>query len=124
MRAFVVYLNGRRLCTAGVGDQGVLTVNVTWVRREGPRTLSKRSDSVEEELGLEVGGLITSSDEHVRWRQRPIGVGDEVRIEVVESKSVDRPRHRERRDRTKELQQQKAYVQRMATRFGWKIQKP
>ena len=121
MRAFVLYLNGKKLCTAGVGDQGVLTAIVDWVRRKGPRTLSRRSDNVEEELGVSLEGLITRTGEHVRWRRQRLDVGDEVRIKIVETESVDKPAHREKRDRRKELRQQKTYVREMAKKLGWTI---
>ena len=121
MRAFVLYLNDKKLCTAGVGDQGVLTAIVDWVRRKGPRTLSRRSNSVEEELGVSLEGLITSTSEHVRWRRQRLDVGDEVRIRIVETESVEKPAHREKRDRRRELRQQKTYVREMAKKFGWTI---
>jgi hypothetical protein len=91
MRAFQVYLNGKRLCTAGVGDDGVLTAIVTWVR--GARnTPSHRSKLVQgEDIFIEVGGLISPRREHVSWLQRSLRLGDDVRITVVERTSVDRP---------------------------------
>lgn len=124
MRAFILYLNRKRVATAGVGDQGVLAANITWVGRKTQPFLSTRTVVVEEELGLALGGLNTATDEHLRWRQRPLRVGDEVRIKIVEAKSVDRPRHRQRRNRTQEVRQQKTYVRQLAKRFGWKIQTP
>ena len=122
MPVFHVYLNGKKVRTAGVGDLGVLSAHVSWVRRKGERTLAKKPDSVEEELTLHVGGLITPTEEHVRWLDCSLKVGDEVRIRVVADAPVDRPRSRERRDRSKELRSQKRYVREMAKRFGWKIQ--
>src|SRR5262245_15683945 len=122
MPVFHVYLNGKKVSTAGVGDLGVLGAHVSWVRRRGELTLAKKPESVEEELTLHVGGLITPREEHVRWLDRSLKVGDEVRITIAEDAAVDRPRSRERRDRTKELRSQKRYVREMAKRFGWKIQ--
>ena len=122
MPVFHVYLNGKKVSTAGVGDLGVLTAIISWVRRKGEHTLAKRPDSVEEELTLHVGGLISSTQEHVRWLDRDLKVGDEVRITVAENSKVDRPRTRKRRDHVKELRAQKRYVREMAKQFGWKIQ--
>jgi len=122
MPVYHVYLNGKKVSTAGVGDLGVLGAHVSWVRRRGERTLAKKPESVEEELTLHLGGLITPREEHVRWLDRSLKVGDEVRITIAEDAAVDRPRSRERRDRTKELRSQKRYVREMAKRFGWKIQ--
>ena len=122
MPVFHVYLNGKKVCTAGVGDLGVLGAHVSWVRRKGERTLSKKPDSVEEELLLHVGGLITPANEHVCWLDRKLDVGDEVRIRIVEDAAVDQPRSRERLDRAEQLRSQKRYVREMAKKFGWKVQ--
>jgi hypothetical protein len=118
---FRVYLNGKRLTTAGVGELGVLSAHVTWVRRKGEHTATKKLNSVEEELTLQVGGLIIPSQEHVWWQNRKLKVGDEVRIRVVENGPVDKPTKRERRDRQKELRAQKRYVKEMAKKFGWRL---
>jgi hypothetical protein len=123
MRAFVLYLNGRKLGTAGVGDEGVLTATVTWVRRKGEHNRSTRAAGVVEELELSLAGLMTPTDEHVRWRQRSIKVGDEVRIKVVEVTTVDKPGHRKKRDRAQELRQQQTYVREMAKKFGWTLRR-
>ena len=122
MPVFHVYLNGKKVTAAGVGDLGVLGAHVTWVRRAGEHTLSRKPGSVKEELRLHVGGLISPTNEHVRWLDHGLKVGDEVSIRVVEDARVDRPRSRQRRDRTKELRSQKRYVREMAKKFGWKIQ--
>ena len=122
MTAFQLHLNGKKVCTAGIGDPGVLSANVTWVRREIENPRTNNAASVDEELTLQVGGLVSETDEHVRWIQRRLKVGDEVCIRIVQTARIDRPRSRQRRDRRKELQSQKRYVKEMAKRFGWKIQ--
>jgi hypothetical protein len=122
MPIFHVYLNGKRVSKAGVGDLGVLGVHVTWVRRKGEQTMAKKPDSVEEELLLHVGGLISPAKEHIRWLDRGLRVGDEVRIKIVEDSSVDRPSSRKKCDSAKDLQAQKRYVKAMAKELGWKIQ--
>jgi hypothetical protein len=35
MRAFEVYLNGKRLCTAGIGDDGVMNTMIDHVIGDG-----------------------------------------------------------------------------------------
>jgi hypothetical protein len=122
MPVFHVYLNGKKVSTAGVGDTGVVGAHVSWVRRRGEHTRAKKPDSVEEKLRLEVGGLITPADEHVRWVDRKLKVGDEIRVVIVGEAPVDLPRTRKRRDRGEELRSQKRYVREMAKRFGWRIQ--
>ena len=78
MIAFEVLVNGEKLCTAGVGDKGVLTANI--VGPKSPR--------------LRVGGL--HNEEHVLWiSHRPMAlelkVGDEVTVRIVETEVVDEP---------------------------------
>ncbi len=119
MPVFHVYLNGEKVSTAGVGDLGVLSTHVTWVRRTQEDMHVKMPV---EELTLHVGGLISPKGEHVRWLDRPLEVGDEVRITVAEAAKVDRPRSRKRSDPAEDLRRQKRYVRQMAKRFGWKIQ--
>jgi len=61
MTAFEIHLNGHKVCTAGIGEPGVLGAHVSWARREG--------NQLAEELILHVGGLINSTREHVRWEE-------------------------------------------------------
>ena len=119
MPVFHVYLNGKKISTAGVGDLGVLSAHVTWVRRTQKDMQVKMP---EEELTLNVGGLISPKEEHVRWLDRELQVGDEVRITIADAAKVDRPRTRKRSDPAEDLRRQKQYVRQMAKRFGWKIQ--
>ena len=114
MRTFEVYLNGKRLCLAGIGDDGVLTAIANWVVGGG-----RKGD-----MWLSVGGLISPTDEHVRWPSRKLHVGDEVKICIRETLSADNPKTRFRRDPDQELKAQKKYVRMMAKKFGWKIQTP
>ncbi len=114
MRAFKVYLNGKRLCLAGIGDDGVLTAITNWVA--GGRY--KAAD-----LFLEVGGLVSPTREHVKWvKQKPLQLGDEIRVEIVEAVSVDEPIERYRADSTRDLTNQKAYVRAVARQLGWTVQ--
>ena len=121
MPVFHVYLNGKKVSAAGVGQLGVVTALVSWVRRKGEHTRSGKPDSVEEELELNVGGLIPTTEEHVRWLDRNLNVGDKVSIRVAADGRIDRPRSRKRFNRTKDLRAQKRYVVEMAKKFGWKI---
>jgi hypothetical protein len=85
MIAFVLSVNGQRICTVGVGDSGVLGAHVSWVGRSGEPG----------DLDFSVGGLDTHTDEHIRWPQLPeIKVGDTVTIQVIETDTVDAPTDR------------------------------
>ena len=67
-----------------------------------------------------MSGLISPINEHVKWVDRKLRIGDEVRVKIVNKTSADRPRKRYRSDPDKELEYQKHYVKRMAKKFGWK----
>lgn len=110
MRAFEVHLNNKKICVAGIGDNGVLTAIIDYVGGHGRN-----------ETAFHVGGLITSEDEHVRWvKRRKLREGDELRIKVIEVESVDSPRDRHRRT-PEELRERKRYVRAAAKKFGWTI---
>ena len=111
MRAFKIYLNGKKLCLAGVGNDGVLTTPITYVRSRKRR-----------ETQVYVGGLISPQGEHVMWRQSRLRPGDELRVKIVETETVDKPLRRFSRDHTADEQRKKRYVLQMAKQFGWKIQ--
>jgi hypothetical protein len=123
MIAFEVLLNGKKVCVAGVGDLGVLTTVLTWVRREARNTETGEPGNTEEELTLNVGGLISPKKEHVRWFENKVRVGDEVRVHVINLESVDPPYDRRTEDPAEDIRRQERYVEQMAKRFGWTIQK-
>jgi len=110
MRAFNVLLNGKKLCLAGVHETGVLSTMVVWTKRDG-----------NEKLFMEVGGL--AQEENRKWiKQRHLRVGDEIRIKIVQAKSVDKPIEITRTDPVERLKDAKRYVRVMAKELGWKIQ--
>ena len=84
MIAFQVALNGKPICLAGVGMNGVLTSMVEWM---GGKKLGK--GVLKKHLRLIVGGLDTATKEHLYWETPKIRVGDEVAIKVVKVFSVD-----------------------------------
>ncbi len=78
MIAFELSVNGEKLCTAGVGDKGILNAIIG-----GPNPLH-----------LRVGGL--SKEKHLQWiTPRPktfeLKAGDEITIRIVETDVVDEP---------------------------------
>lgn len=83
MRAFEVYSNDRKLCVAGIGDDGVLTAIVNWVAKEGSG-----------DLFLTVGGLVSPVSEFVNWVRQDLAVGDTITVKIVETSSADAPRSR------------------------------
>src|SRR4051794_26869145 len=82
MIAFVVSVNNQRVCTFGVGDNGVLGAHVIWSGRAGQP----------DHLNLDLGGLDTIKDEHIDWPDPPeIKAGDTITIQVVKTDTVDPP---------------------------------
>ena len=84
MKALEVFINGHRVCLAGVGDDGVLNAIVNSIGNP------KRED----DIFLSVGGLDCVTDEHLRWESPSIGVGAEVLVRVIEAAEVDPPSER------------------------------
>ena len=114
MIAFEIHLNARKICTAGIGELGVLGAHVSWARRAGNPTV--------DELTLHVGGLMDATREHVNWEEaRPLQNGDEVHIQIVAVNSVDEPRVRYQTDPAKDEEARRQYVIKMATELGWQI---
>jgi hypothetical protein len=83
-------------------------------------------NAAREDLFLRVGGLVCdpteqSPDEFVTWRYSKLKVGDEVRVTVIETESISKPKERKPRNPAEDLRQSKQYVRTMAKKFGWKI---
>lgn len=118
MRAFEVHLNNARLCTAGIGNDGVLAIILRCV--SGRDRLKGRD---RDDMGLDIGGVVGPPKEYVRWRNVRLKVGDEVRVKVIKTELVDKPRKRYRPDVAKELRAKKGYVRQIAKELGWTITK-
>ena len=94
MIAFEIILNGQKLCTAGAGDLGVVATNLCWVRRKSLPDGVVIPDWTPEELTIDVGGIDSYTDEHLRWLREELKVGDTVEIRVIEIDRVDEPESR------------------------------
>lgn len=88
MNAFIVTVNGQPVCTAGIGADGVMSVIVGSGRR------GEFSD-----FHFHVGGLESSTEEHVRWPTPDLSVGDEITIRIIETDEIDVPQQRYKRKR-------------------------
>ena len=82
MKAFVVSVNGKRVCTAGVGAKGVLSACIDWTGGYSERY-------PDNEPGLNVGGIDGRTDEHVTWAVPALKVGHTVTVEIVEADCAD-----------------------------------
>lgn len=112
MHAFDLWLNGKKLCRAGLDGNSVTNTMIDSVVGPNGRRLH-----------LRVGGLSTDASEFVTWRSMQLRVGDEIRLLIVEAEKADKPRTRIPRDPKQEERHEKAYVRRMAKKFGWKVVK-
>jgi hypothetical protein len=96
MICYEVFINGKKKCVAGVGEQGVLTGILTWVKRkrhEADQGCKEGSTHVEE-LFITVGGLVDHGKDsvHLDWLRRSLTVGDEVRFRIVQREISDPPK--------------------------------
>lgn len=97
---FQVTINGRRACVSGLDRYGVLSVVLSWVKRN-PKAYSgdKKSGSKltraqwsKEEIEFSVGGLDSAADEHLHWLRRELSIGDEIAIKVLPPGRYDAPK--------------------------------
>ena len=67
MRSFEVFLNGRRVCVAGVGGPGVVSAIITSHLRG-----TKSRGTAREEIRLDVGGLVSGTNEYQTFVRRKL----------------------------------------------------
>lgn len=96
MKCFEITINGERVCTAGVGDDGVLTSVVALVKRKGasPETADVQTNGSSESLDLRVAGLAnreTGVTQQLEWVNRDLDIGDEVVIRNIQASICDEP---------------------------------
>ena len=116
MTVFDVSVNGRRLCRAGVGADGVLNAIVSWAKLTGAAAATaRRLRQPLEEARLHVGGL--RDDTHRRWPGRDLKIGDRVAIDIVAATSWDPPLHEKPRDPRLIERQERRYYQRLKRKF-------
>jgi hypothetical protein len=112
MQAFQVFVNGKKVCVAGIGNDGVLSTILTYAPFKRRR-----------ETRLRVGGLISPANEHVAWVEAMLRVGDEVRVRVIETETVDKPSKRYPRDPKFADKMEKRNLRILAKKWGWKLVK-
>jgi hypothetical protein len=99
MIAFEVMLNGKRVCTAGAEDLGVLTAIVSAVGKLGKKTVRDRPDETTGEVHYSIAGLTSRADPnknvHVKWTSiAPLRTGDVIQVRVIETERADRAKSR------------------------------
>jgi hypothetical protein len=108
MRAFEIYLNGKKLCVAGL-NEGTLSLSVGCFENSHGRG----------EVALNMTGMLLTL-ETVGWHHRALRMNDEVKVRIVESPKSDKFKVLQKAP-ADERKYEKAYVRRMAKEFGWKI---
>ena len=80
---FDIVVNGQRTCLAGSGRYGVLSLALTWIRRDPEkRPTSKKVEKwCQEECKLRIGALTDSYQES--WPAVPLKCGDEIAIRLL-----------------------------------------
>lgn len=119
MLCFEVSVNGKRICTAGVGEFGVLSAIVSWSsldpERLPPRYRHPDPDQLTGgRLDLHVGGLLSDHSEgnhHVIWDCPQIQVGDEITVRVVEESKPDEPTSHNITTKADELKEKREYFE-------------
>jgi hypothetical protein len=123
MIAFEISIDGQKKCTAGVSDVGVASVIASWVRRacRDPMSGQPLPDRFEEELTLDVGGLMHDPDGasvQVRWLHQPLKPGQQITLAVVDTKEADPPRTRDREDPAWAERRKREYYERLKREYG------
>lgn len=77
----VVCVNGNRVCTAGVREDGMLTTQVRWAGVGGGERV----------FHMLIACIDHSTHEKFSWDTPPLSVGDEVVIKVIETDEIDPP---------------------------------
>jgi hypothetical protein len=95
MVCYEVFINGKKICVAGVGELGVLAAHLTWVKRERHEADEgcDEDDTHVEELFVSVGGLAQHGKDpaHLNWLTKDLEVGDVVTFRIVEREICDPP---------------------------------
>ena len=116
MTVFDVFLNDRKVCRAGVGDDGVLSAIVSWARLTGPAAkTARRLKSPLDETRLHIGGLAENT--HRNWTNRNLKAGDRVTIAIATARSFDPPVRATPRDPRAEERQQRRYYEHLKAKF-------
>jgi hypothetical protein len=110
MRAYEVFLNGKRLCVAGIGSDGYISAYITY-RSEPDATW------------IDVVGLENRRKLYVQWTRKNLRTGDELLLKIVDRKSVDKYKVIRRHDEKRDLESMKRDLREKAKALGLEIRK-
>lgn len=80
VKAFVIFVNGERICSMGLTPNNTRSVQFAWIG--GP----------EGQVFLHAGGM--DDRDHVDWEMPELEVGDEVTVKVMDCDETDPPTRR------------------------------
>ena len=94
-----VSVNGEVRCVGGIGEFGVLSAIVGWVKRRADRVHPDvRTDPTYDEaqmlaqrIDVQFGGLDSSTDRHVSWLNEQLKPGDVVTVRILGEGEYDEP---------------------------------
>jgi len=123
MIGFEIRIDDQKVCTAGIGDLGALSVIATWVRRAPPNAPSdeEQIDRFEEELTLDVAGLqrdVDGANVNLTWLERSLRVGQRLTVTIVDAAHIDEPTSRRREDPAWAEQRKREYYERLKREYG------
>jgi hypothetical protein len=123
MIGFEIAIDGQRICTAAVGDLGVLSAVVSWVRRASRESSvgTENAGRFEQQLTFHVGGLALDSDgarEDLTWLDQPLRLGQRISLTVVDTPETDPPQARHREDPAWADQRKREYYERLKREYG------
>lgn len=81
MRALEFWLNGKRLCVAAPGDEGLVISNVV--------LMGAADEPGRQVAHVRVGGV--QAQKHLEWLHRSLSIGDNVEIRLVDTAQADPP---------------------------------
>lgn len=116
MIGFEVEVNGEKICLAGVGEFGVLTTIVSWVRTGA--MVAEEGEQVNK-LELHVGGLkeAGSASAHITWLNKNLVLDDEIKVRIVNTDHVDEAARIEPIDPDADLKNKREYYERLKAEF-------
>lgn len=86
MIALKFSVNGKQLCLAGLDEPGIVSGIVNLMSGIHPE--DRPGDFT---ISLRIAGLRTQEDQHLKWGDTRLVVGDKIQVEVLECSQADRP---------------------------------
>lgn len=86
---FQLLINDEMHATASIGNVGVLSAIVNWLRPDPLRTARFRT--VEDTLSVHLGGLDSANREFLDWSRVDLQIGDQVTVRLLPAGESDPP---------------------------------